>query len=158
MKTEKIYFSEQLSDLIKTAELSDNAAKFVYLTWLGLSPAEMSTAYYNSSMKMIEWNDGNIFVNDDSAAELLSSFGSEPLTLMEISAAENELRDAEVSVEEVYRSGFFNMRRKQAEIGQPEDVVRVREMSRRIGLSGEKMKQEYEVFCKEAEKLNSRKQ
>lgn len=137
-----------LSQLAEKEKLSVNAEKYLYLTWLGLTPSEMRSAYYNSVMRTVEWNDRVIFVKDDKMAERLAQNSGGPLGEKELSSAEAELNSAGISPKLVYKMGFFNMRWEQAELNQPEDIVRIKEMSRHIGCNTAELEKEFENYRK----------
>lgn len=48
----------------------------------------------------------------------------------------------------LYTSGFFNMRYEQSVLGQPEDIVRIKEIKRHIKENAETIEKEYELYSK----------
>ena len=132
-----------LSRLAHQKKLSANTEKYIYLLWLGLTSSEISSAYYNPATRTVDISDSTIFVKEDKIAECLSSGGGSPLDKKSISDAQAELENAGISPEIIYKSGFFNMRYEQSVLGQPEDLVRIKEMGRHIKDSAEKLEKEY---------------
>lgn len=59
----------------------------------------------------------------------------------------SELEKVSLSADDIYKTGFFNMRFEQSELGQPEDIVRIKEMSRNIGIIAEELDKEYLLYC-----------
>lgn len=142
-----IFGFDQLEKLLESKNLSDNAKKYSYLTWLGLTPSEMTSSYYNHRTRTVESDDRVIFVKEDRIAELLAPMDGQAPKKSEISSAETELNDAGISPAQLYKMSFFNIRLAQAELGQPEDIVRIKEMSRHIGQSAAELDKEYAAFC-----------
>lgn len=81
-------------------------------------------------------------------AKCLSSGGGSPLDQKNISDAQAELENAGISPEIIYKSGFFNMRFEQSVLGQPEDIVRIKEIKRHINGSADKLEKEYELYSR----------
>lgn len=146
MNSEYIVGFEQLEQLLKSKNLSANAVEYSYLIWLGLTPNEMSCAYYNPNTRTVEFDDRVIFVKQDRMAERLADISGRPIEKKNIASAEKELNDAGISPAFLYKTGFFNIRLEQAKLGQPEDLVRIKEMSRHIGQSNEELEREYAAF------------
>lgn len=147
MNGELIMDFTALDSLAEEKKLSLAAQKFIYLVWLGLTPSEIVCAYYNINMRTLEWSDRTLFIKEDKIAEYLSAESGRPLDNESISAAQSELENAGISVEQVYKSGFFNMRFEQSKLKQPEDIVRIKEMRRNIGNNAEELEKEYELYC-----------
>lgn len=137
-----------LSRLAQQKKLSANAEKYIYLLWLGLTSSEISSAYYNHATRTVDISDSTIFVKEDKIAECLSLGGGSPLDKKSISDAQSELEKAGISTESIYKWGFFNMRYEQSALGQPEDIVRIKEIKRHIKESAEKLEKEYEIYSK----------
>lgn len=137
-----------LSNLTTQKNISANAEKYIYLLWLGLTSSEISSAYYNPATRTVDISDSTIFVKEDKIAECLSSGGGSPLDKKSISDAQAELENADISPEIIYKSGFFNMRFEQSVLGQPEDIVRIKEIKRHINGSADKLEKEYELYSK----------
>ncbi|MGN0665500.1 MAG: hypothetical protein ACI4KF_03130 [Huintestinicola sp.] len=146
MNSDVILNFDALDKLAKQKGLSENAKRFIFLIWLGLTPAEISSANYNIITRTIEWGDRTLFVKEDKIAECLSAGGGKPLDRERISSAETETEKAGLSAELIYRSGFFNFRFEQSELKQPEDIVRIKEMKRHIGDDSEVLEKEYELY------------
>ena len=137
-----------LSNLATQKNISVNAEKYIYFLWLGLTSSEISSAYYNPATRTVDISDSTIFVKEDKIAECLSSGGGSPLDKKSISDAQSELESAGISPELIYKWGFFNMRYEQSVLGQPEDLVRIKEMERHIKGSADKLEKEYELYSK----------
>ncbi|MGN1100670.1 MAG: hypothetical protein ACI4RG_00650 [Huintestinicola sp.] len=135
-----------LNELAEQKDLSLNTKKFIYLIWLGLTSSEASSANYNPAMRTVEWSDRTLFVKEDKMAECLSAEKGRSLDKSSISSALEELKKAGISADDIYKSGFFNMRFEQSELGQPEDIVRIKEMSRHIGIGADALEQEYKLY------------
>ncbi|MGN0599115.1 MAG: hypothetical protein ACI4JK_04395 [Oscillospiraceae bacterium] len=146
MNSEYILGFEQLEQLLKGKSLSENAVKYSYLTWLGLTPNEMTSAYYNQNTRTVESDDRVIFVKQDRMAEQLADMSGQPIAKKNIASAEKELNESEISPAFLYKMSFFNIRLEQARLGQPEDIVRIKEMSRYISQSPEALEREYAAF------------
>ncbi|WP_432650311.1 hypothetical protein [Huintestinicola sp.] len=147
MNSEPILDFSALNKLAEQKNLSLNAQKFIYLIWLGLTPAEISSANYNTAMRTVEWGDRTLFVKENKMAECLAADGGRLLDKGSISSAETELEKVSISADLIYKTGFFNMRFEQSELGQPEDIVRIKEMSRHIGISADELDKEYKLYC-----------
>ena len=146
MNSEYILGLEQLEQLLKSKNLSANAVNYSYLTWLGLTPNEMASAFYNHNTRTVEFDDRVIFVKQDRMAERLADISGRPIEKKNIASAEKELKESEISPAFLYKMSFFNIRLEQAKLGQPEDIVRIKEMSRHIGQSNEELEREYAAF------------
>ena len=153
MKSEIIIDFASLNKLTKQKNLSADAEKYIYLLWLGLTSSEISSAYYNPATRTVDMSDSTIFVKEDKIAKCLSSDGGSPLDKKSIVSAQSELEGAGISPELIYKSGFFNMRYEQSVLGQPEDIVRIKEMERHIRSSSEELEKEYESYCKSRAEL-----
>lgn len=143
-----------LSKLIKQKKLSPSAEKYIYFMWLGLTEREISTACYNSAAKTIGLDDRTVFVKEEAIEKFLASDNGKPFSFEELSLARYELERAEILPEDIYRSGFFNLRFEQSVLGQPEDSVCMREMKRNIKCSSKVLEKEYEKYL-EMRKTNS---
>lgn len=148
MNDEIILDFNALCKLIKQKKLSANAEKYAYFLWLCLNDREISSACYNPATKTVEIDDMTVFVKEDTIENLLSSDGGKPFSSESIFSARSELEKADISLESIYRSGFFNIRYEQSLLGQPEDSVRIREMKRSIKCSPKELENEYENYCK----------
>lgn len=115
---------------------------------LGLTECETGLACYNSATKTADLDDRTVFVKEKKIENCLSSDGGKPFSHEELSAVNSELEKAEISPENIYRSGFFNIRYEQSLLKQPEDSVRTREMMRHIKRTAEELDFEYENYCK----------
>lgn len=105
-------------------------------------------ACYNSATKTVDLDYRTVFVKEEKIESRLSSDGGKPFSHEELSAVHSELERAEISPENIYKSGFFNIRFEQSLLKQPEDSVRIREMMRHIKRSAEELDLEYENYCK----------
>lgn len=105
-------------------------------------------ACYNSATKAVDLDDRTVFVKEEKIENRLPSDGGKPFSHEELSAVHSELERAEISPENIYKSGFFNICFEQSLLKQPEDSVRIREMMRHIKRSAEELDLEYENYCK----------
>lgn len=96
----------------------------------------------------VDLDDRTVFVKEEKIENRLSSDGGRSFSHEELSAVRSELEKAEISPENIYKSGFFNIRFEQSLLKQPEDSVRIREMMRHIKRSAEELDFEYENYCK----------
>lgn len=148
---EYIYSFDMLDKKIsENNTLSDGAKAYICLTWLGLSPKEIGEACYNKAMRTVEWNDMTIFVKEDRIASRLAS-------LEDISLCRSCADEAESAAPHglLYISGFFNMRYEQKQLGQPEDIVRVKEMARIIGKNMPELNVQYLEYEKARNSLKA---
>ncbi|MGN0553453.1 MAG: hypothetical protein ACI4I1_08715 [Oscillospiraceae bacterium] len=157
MNSEYILGFEQLEQILKSKKISANAVNYSYLTWLGLTPNEMTSAYFNHNTRTVEFNDRVIFVKEDRMAECLADISGQPIGKKSITSAEKELNAAEISPAFLYKMSFFNIRLEQAKLGQPEDLVRIKEMSRYIGQDTKTLEQEYADFLDASGHISAKK-
>lgn len=101
-------------------------------------------------MRTVEWNDRTVFVKDDRIADRLAAV--EDISLCRSFADEAE---AVIVHELLYISGFFNMRYEQKQLGQPEDIVRVKEMARIIGKNMPELNVQYLEYEKARNSLKA---
>ena len=148
MNDEIILDFNALCILAEQKKLSAEAEKYIYLLWLGLTEREAGSACYNPATKTVDLDDRTVFVKEEKIENRLSSDGGRPFSPEESSAVHYELEKAEISSENIYKSGFFNIRFEQSLLKQPEDSVRIREMMRNIKRSAEELDFEYENYCK----------
>lgn len=148
MNSDIILDFSALDRLAEEKNLSVKAQKFLYLIWLGVPPKEACSALYNTAVRILEWNDSTLYVKDDKAAMILGADGGKSLDKNSSDAAAKELAAAGISSALVSKMGFFNMRYEQSELGQPEDIVRVSEIARHIGLGAEELENEYKLYCR----------
>ena len=113
-----------------------------------MTEREAVSACYNPATKTVDLDDRTVFVKEKKIENCLSSDGGKPFSHEELSAVRSELEKAEISPENIYKSGFFNICFEQSLLKQPEDSVRIREMMRHIKRSAEELDFEYENYCK----------
>ncbi|MGN0696546.1 MAG: hypothetical protein ACI4J5_07280 [Oscillospiraceae bacterium] len=135
-----IYDSDMLEEKLAEKEgLSKGAKAYIYLTWLGLSAAEIKAARYNGMVSTVEWDDRMTFVKD----EKISAFLSSCVDISDFGKYASEAENSGIEPGLVYKMGFFNIRYEQKKLGQPEDVVRIREMAKVIGEDASALSNEY---------------
>jgi len=127
---------------------------YVYLSWLGLSRDEIENADisdYNPAMKMLVCGDRYVFVKEPEIAGFLSGAGALP----DRNACENAEKEAEklgLSHDHVYKMRYFYDKLGLKRGGQPEDIVREREIAFCLGTDISALDDEflrYESICGE---------
>lgn len=121
----------------RLGDAADTALKaYVYLSWLGLSRDEIENADiadYNPAMKMLVCGERYVFVKEPEIAEFLSSADALP-DKNACGTAEKEAEKLGLSHDHVYKMRYFYDKLGLKQSGQPEDIVREREIAFCLGV------------------------
>lgn len=147
-----VYNFDMFQEKLSAASLSKEATAYLYLTWLGLSDNEICNSCYNSHMRILEWDDRTVFIKENTIADFLSALGIQTSDI-DVKGASSEAEKSGVSPALVRKMGFFNIKYEQKKLGQPEDIVRMKEMARNIGQSLDELNSEYQPYKAERNKL-----
>ena len=147
MKSEFITCFEDIKKL--TVDCDNNAKAYIYLSWLGLTESEIKSAAaedYNAAMRILMCGDRSVYIKEDEIALFLS--GAEGNIVADTEKARIEAEKLGLPHEFLYKMRFFYDKLELKKTGQPEDIVRFKEIMRNIGSDKSTLSEEFERYEK----------
>lgn len=147
MKTEFITCFDDISK--RTAESGRDAKAYIFLSWLGLTESEMKSAGaddYNAAMRILMCGDRSVYVKEDEIASFLEKCSGN--IIGDYDKAGSEADKLGLSHDLVYKMRFFYDKLELKKTGQPEDIVRFKEIMRNIGSDEKTISNEFEQYEK----------